>query len=104
MNRLLLLLSLVACLQACAGGGGPDQTPGCLYSSLEGPIATGPSAKKKKTGRACSSNILGIIATGDSSIATAARLGGVNKIATVDYDRSNILSVYTKVCTIVRGE
>lgn len=91
-------------LQSCATSAGHDVGNGCIYSSVEGPTAPGPGHKKTKTGKACASNILGIIATGDNSINTAQKVGGVTKIASVDYDRMNILMLYSKVCTIVRGE
>lgn len=37
-----------------------------------------------RQGKACVTNLLGLIATGDASISTAARNGGVTKVATVD--------------------
>lgn len=62
------------------------------------------SSVSTKRGEACSHNILGIASTGDSSIATAKANGGITRVSSVDYDVFNILMVYGKVCTIVRGE
>lgn len=57
-----------------------------------------------KMGKACSQNILGIVALGDSSIAAAKKAGGITKVASVDADYMTVLYLYGKVCTIVRGE
>jgi len=58
-----------------------------------------------KTGSAKRTSILGLVAFGDSSIATAARNGGINKIKTVNYELYNLLfGLYTKSGTIVTGE
>jgi uncharacterized protein YceK len=57
----------------------------------------------QKEGRACSTNIMGLYVSGDSSIDAARRAGRVVKVSTVDYDISNFAFLYGQVCTIVRG-
>jgi hypothetical protein len=75
-----------------------------LFTSVQGPVATGPAVSTPKQGRACASNIIGIIATGDASIAAAKRAGGITNVASVDHDSLNILGLYSRFCTIVAGK
>lgn len=91
-------------LSGCAFIQTPTSSTGLLYSKVQGPIAVGKSNRASKTGRACSTNILGLVSTGDSSIDTAKKAGGINDIATVDHDAMTVLGVYGEFCTIVKGE
>jgi hypothetical protein len=75
-----------------------------IYTSVRGPITTGVAANASKEGRACASNILGIVAVGDASITAAKRNGGIVAVASVDHDSLNVLAVYSRYCTIVAGE
>lgn len=59
--------------------------------------------KAEKAGQSCSSNVLGIVALGDSSIATAKKLGGVTQVVTVDTVFTGYGRFYGKICTTVRG-
>lgn len=59
-----------------------------------------------KKGEACVTNILSIAVTGDSSVETAKKNGGVSKISYVDrtFDAVNLwFPIYQKGCTIVHG-
>lgn len=56
-----------------------------------------------KSGEACSQNVLGIVTFGDSSIARAKAIGGITRVASVDYEYLKVLVFYGRVCTIVRG-
>lgn len=60
-------------------------------------------AEDDKLGRACSQNVLGIVTYGDSSIDRAKALGGITRVASVDYEYLKVLVFYGRVCTIVRG-
>ncbi|MDD3987612.1 MAG: TRL domain-containing protein, partial [Candidatus Omnitrophica bacterium] len=51
-----------------------------------------------------STSILGLVATGDSSIKTAASNGGIKTIKYVDYDAKNILGIYGEYTTTVYGD
>jgi len=59
------------------------------------------SATKK--GTACATNILGIVAEGDSSIAAAKKNGRISTVVYTDYSVENYAFVYGKRCTIVHG-
>nr|HPL82786.1 TRL domain-containing protein [Candidatus Omnitrophota bacterium] len=57
-----------------------------------------------RVGTAKSTSILGLVATGDSSIKTAASNGGIKTIKYVDYDAKNILGLYGEYTTTVYGD
>jgi len=75
---------------------------GVLYSEVhfagdaEGPVGT-------KEGKACAQSILGLVATGDASIKTAAAAGGIKNVTAVDHYARNIVGILGEFCTIVRG-
>jgi hypothetical protein len=56
-----------------------------------------------KTGEACSMNIIGIYAGGDSSIDAAKKSANINTVSSVDHEITNILGIYGKLCTVVKG-
>lgn len=101
MYKLLVTLSSIAILvNGCAS----------YLPSAKGFVntTTGLSAnngvKNTRTGKACLKSFIGLIAYGDASIDAAKTSGGITKIATVDYDVFDILGIYGKYCTIVKGE
>jgi hypothetical protein len=57
-----------------------------------------------KTGEACSTGYLGVVALGDASLATAKKAGGITDVHTVDFRTFNILGVYVQGCTVVHGK
>ncbi|HBP90645.1 MAG: hypothetical protein KC592_07355 [Nitrospira sp.] len=57
-----------------------------------------------KTGTACSNQILGIVASGDTRVETAMANGGISKLVFVNTSYKNFVwGVYTELCTIARG-
>ena len=102
--KVLYSLAIAAglALSACAGQG--PHIPGApIFTSVSGPTAIGSGMGGKRSGEACGSNILGIVAIGDNSLSAAAKKGKISKISHADYSRMSILGIYTKVCTKVRG-
>lgn len=94
--------SLAAALLAgCANVATP--TAGLFYTKVQGPITTGTSSNASKTGQACATNILGILATGDASIDAAKKAGGISNVSSVDHDSTSILGLYATFCTVVKG-
>ena len=77
--------------------------PGLVYSNVYEAVAVTESQAGNRVGVACSTSILGLVATGDSSIERARRNGGITKITSVDRKRRNVLFLYYKNCTIARG-
>lgn len=97
-------LSFMVC-SGCAIVASP--LPGSIYTSVaypsyyQGVDNGGPGMKK---GEAMASSILGIVATGDASIAAAVRNGGITKIHTADTKATSVLGIYASYTTMVTGE
>lgn len=101
MIKQILALAAVMLIVGCASAKSP--VTGFWYTNLYAPEAVSSNQAGNKVGEACASSILGLIATGDSSIETARRNGGVTMITSVDAKSNSILGIYAKYCTIVRG-
>ena len=61
------------------------------------------SVAANRTGTGCVTSILGLVVQGDSSVATAKRNGGINRIAYVDRTYNGVTPFYMKGCTVVKG-
>ena len=95
----LLAVGLAGCLSA------PFQPPSGLVSVTTAPLSTeGNWEVGSKKGEASSTSLFCLYATGDCSIATAARNGGLKKIDYVDYKYVNIIGIWQKATVIVYGE
>ncbi len=79
---------------------------GIIYSEIQAPLDHDfdETLVPSKAGRSESISILGLVAVGDASINTAAKEGGLSVIHTADYEYTNILGIYQKYVTVVRGE
>ncbi len=102
--------ALAVLLTGCVGptGGAVGGTYGWVYTDMSAPlIATSapmnPDAKSTKVGEASSEGII-CVATGDSSIKTAAANGGITKISHVDVHTTSVLGLYVKTTVTVYGE
>ena len=103
MKKILVLGSLTALLSTgCAF----RPTQAFVYSDSVAPAqATNVSASATKTGESdLCTNILGLIATGDCSIASAKKNGGISSVATVDWKGTNILGFYSTGRTVITGK
>jgi hypothetical protein len=90
-------------LASCAMTGSNSRTGYAMINmQREAGEATGLPAGDK-TGKACSQNILGVIAMGDSTLEAAMKDGGITKVSSVDYSYMQFIAVYGEVCTIVNG-
>jgi hypothetical protein len=96
-----LAVTSAALLTGCAIGQGPIVAP--LAINLHGPVSAGSAAGSSKVGRATATGIV-MFATGDASISTAMRNGGITRIHHVDHETSNFFGVFSKYTTIVYGE
>jgi hypothetical protein len=98
---------LLTGLTGCTGFVAPVVPPtGFLYTSVEAPIDIDSDETQlgSKQGRSTSSTILGLVAWGDASTRAAAQAGGVTTIRHVDYEYTNVLSVYATFTTVVYGD
>ena len=77
---------------------------GYMYTETETPVAMGTAETGEKSGEACVKSFFGAIAVGDASIETAKKNGGISDVYTVNKSNFSVLGMYSKQCTIVRGE
>jgi hypothetical protein len=105
MKRTVTLVFLSLMLLALSGCGFIADGPfGYMYTETETPIALGNAESSEKSGEACVKSFFGMIAVGDASIETAKKNGGISDIYTVNRSNFSVLGMYSKQCTIVRGE
>ncbi|MCR9141365.1 MAG: TRL-like family protein [bacterium] len=92
----------VAC-SSMMGVGGPD-----VGGSIFGRVARSesiPGTIGSKEGKSCQSAVLALFASGDASVEGAAKAGGISRVSSVSFERTNVLgSVYLANCTLVTGE
>jgi len=78
---------------------------GVIFTEVKFPVAVGDTTVPvTKTGTAKSQSVLGLIATGDSSITTAMQQGNIKRINRVDYSTRNILGFLGEYTTTVYGD
>ena len=82
---------------------GPYPQGGLIYHSVKGPNHAELGPAGTKTAQTCATDLLGLYAWGDASIATAKKEAKISAVTAVDYDSFNVLGVYVKTCTIVSG-
>lgn len=108
MKKLItfILFLLLAHLANCAAMTGfySKTGVGSLFTDVKEPVSNSAAATGSKRGEACTINVLGLIAIGDSSIIAARANGGISKVATVDSSFLNVLFLFGRHCTIVTGE
>jgi hypothetical protein len=76
---------------------------GIVYTELKLPVtATGISGKKQGVSE-CKS-VLAIVATGDCSIETAKKNGGITKVSGVDWEAKSILGIIGEYKVHVYGD
>jgi hypothetical protein len=80
-------------------------TAGALFSDIKAPVTATSNVRATRVGvsESCVS-ILGLVATGDCSVANAKKNGGITQVSTVDYQTNNILGIINKGKTIITGE
>jgi hypothetical protein len=99
-----IILAAAAVASQCSAGYAPPM--GSLFTDISmNKDVSSKTAVGGKTGKACVTGILGLIATGDASVEAAAKAGKINTVNAVDYKRTDILgSVYSTVCTVAQGD
>lgn len=102
MKKILIVMALLGLVM---GGCATYQPLGVIYTDVKGPMAVGDGpVSYSKVGIAEAQSVIGLIATGDCSIKTAAQNGGIKKIKYVDYHVNNILGVIGRYTTTVYGD
>jgi hypothetical protein len=77
---------------------------GLLYSDVTGPGGVTSNINATKVGTSTCQSVLGLIASGDCSIAAAAKSAGITLIHHVDYKTNNVLGLFATHTTIVYGQ
>lgn len=99
MKKVMFLAAATLMLGACALP--PTYVGTALFAQTQQPIlATGNTGTR--TGRACATNVLGLIIQGDMSVEAAKRNGRITQVASIDRDIKSY-AVYSEVCTVVTG-
>jgi hypothetical protein len=106
MRNPFVKLAVIGLLAFAASGCAMVASPvmGSLYTDVQGPAGVTSNSGNSKMGTASCQSILGLIATGDASIATAAKNAGITKIHHVDYYSQSILGFWAKYTVKVYGE
>lgn len=99
MKKLMFLSAAALLLGACATPATHAGT--ALFAQTQQPVMA-TNAPGTKVGRACATNILGLLIQGDMSIEAAKKNGKITQVATVDTDIKSY-AVYAEVCTVVTG-
>lgn len=102
MKKLLVICSVLLLMSSCAMVQSP--VGAWAYVNVKGPLAVTGNTGSTKVGTAECNGILGLVATGDASIETAAKSAGIKKIHHVDYEASSIIGVIAKYKVVVYGE
>lgn len=99
MRKVMFLTASVLMLGACAT---PATYVGtALFAQTQQPVMA-TNAPGTKTGRACATNILGLLIQGDMSVEAAKKNGHITQVASIDTDIKSY-AVYAEVCTVVTG-
>jgi hypothetical protein len=106
MNSIIKSIAFVAIFSTLATGCAMVAAPvnGGLYGNVKAPLAVTSNNLGSKVGVGTASSILGILSSGDASIQAAAKSAGITKISHVDYESTNILSLYATFKVYVYGE
>lgn len=97
-----VLIFSASYLMGCAMAASPVN--GAWYTDVKGPVGVTDAYGGTAMGEACATSILGVVATGDASIDTAKKNGGVAQVTVVDHHSNSILGFYAKFCTVVYGK
>lgn len=102
MKKMISLVIAALFLGGCASSMSP--VTGFVYTNISAPLtATAAPEAPARVGRATVRSILGILASGDASIQTAARNGGIREIHYVDYESQNFFGVLAEYTVVVYG-
>ena len=102
MKKFLLLFFLLSSITACTTPMSSSGAGWILTSTLEGQSANN-GVEINKKGESCQISILGLVASGNSSVKEAKEDGHIKNIATIDRSYFGILGLFGKSCLIVQG-
>ncbi|MBN2056566.1 TRL-like family protein [bacterium] len=103
VGYLVVAVLLVTVLSGCMAYSVAPVT-GFLWTDVKGPMTATSNMTYSKVGTAQCTSILGLVATGDASIETAAKNGGITKIHHVDFHSTNLLGIFATFTVTVYGD
>lgn len=103
MKRVLMAGILTVALASCGAYAGSPVLGG-IYTDVQAPLAATDNDLGSKVGTGKATSILGLIATGDASINSAAKQAGITRISHVDYNAKSILGIFATWEVMVYGE
>jgi len=106
MKKYVRILGILAIVSFMSSGCAIVSSPviGGIYTSVKAPVVATSNDLGSKVGTGEATSILGIVATGDASIQTAARNAGITQISHVDYEAFSVLGIFAKITVYVYGE
>lgn len=106
--RPVTLSAVVLLLAGCLGSGYPI---GIIYNGTNMPHqmsrmeTTGPARTGDRSGAACATGVLGVVAWGDASLDAAKKAGGITEVHSVEFKPTAVfLGSYYQACTVVHGK
>lgn len=104
MNR-LSLFGIIGIASTTMAGCASTLPVGGIYTDVKLPVtATSAGGGPEKVGTAECMSVFALVATGDCSIETAKKNGGISKVHHVDWDANNILGIIGRYKVVVHGE
>lgn len=103
---ILVVAGLMLSFAGCALNA-PSPLRGGIYTDMKYPSYYAGASEQgpgSRTGSVKATQILGLVATGDTSIDAACRAGGIAQIKTVDHRYTNILGIVQTWSTDVTGD
>jgi hypothetical protein len=111
MTKIKLFSMIIPLVLFFLSGCATSYPTGVLYTEFKnaGSIGVGSTTTRgaitySKVGKATCTSVLSLVATGDASIETAAKNGGIKNIKFIDHQAKNILGIYGEYTTIVYGD
>lgn len=106
--RTMLLGSAFLLSSGCVGTGYPI---GVIYNGTSMPHqmdrmeATGPARTGDRSGQACATGVLGMVAWGDATLDAAKKSAAITEVHSVEFKPTVVfLGAYYQACTVVHGK
>lgn len=94
-------MALMIVTSGCMGEASP--VVGKIYADVQYGMFATTAVDASKRGESCATAILTLFAFGDATVTTAKARGGITQVAAVEHSSFNVLGIYSKWCTIVKG-
>lgn len=95
------VLVLMLLTTGCMGEASP--VIGRLYADVQYGMFATTAVDASKRGEACAKAILTLFAFGDATVTSAKANGSITQVAAVEHSSFNVLGIYSRWCTIVKG-